>query len=81
MKSIKETFWLIVLIVIFTCAILHFFGCAGAKEAAAEATYLGQQLECVDHLNTRADIDGCRASVRKRWGIVETARDAGKGYR
>ncbi len=53
-------------------------GCAGAKEAVAEATYLGQQLECVDHLQTKADIDGCRASVRRRWGIVETVtKDAG----
>jgi len=56
-------------------------GCGCNKQAiaesVAEATYLGQQLQCVDNLNTREDIDGCRASVRRKWGIEETIRDAG----
>lgn len=81
MSSIKETIAAAVLLVLAYVAIAHCVGgCVSpkeAKEAAAEATYLGQQLECVDNLHTRADIDGCRASVRKRWGIVETIRDGG----
>ncbi len=47
-------------------------GCRPVLEKTAEVTYLGQQLECVDNLSTKADIDGCRDSVKRRW-----AKDAG----
>lgn len=52
-------------------------GCAAAKAEEAEATYLGQQLRCVDQYATRPDIDSCRRKVRAAWGITETARDGG----
>lgn len=51
--------------------------CTGLKGAAAEATYLGQQLECVDQARTLVESDECRAKVRERWGIVETRADGG----
>lgn len=52
-------------------------GCKAAMEPAAEATYLGQQLQCVDRSPTRELADECRRQVRARWGIAETAHDAG----
>lgn len=74
---IKETF-VAAGVLLFVCwLVLHFAGCAGAAESVAEATYLGQQLSCVDKYPTRKAIDACRLEVRKRWGIAETARDGG----
>jgi len=53
-------------------------GCsAGMKSAEAEATYLGQQLRCVDQAKTRDESEECRRKVRLAWGISETTRDAG----
>ncbi len=74
MKSLKETGGLILFLLVFAFIVSRLLGClpVEAKRAAAEATYLGQQLECVDNLETKADIDGCRNSVKRRW-----ARDAG----
>ena len=60
------------------CALL--LACSGPqKKAEAEASYLGQQLACVDKFDTRAAIDECRRLVRLQWGIVQTdAKDGGK---
>lgn len=59
------------------CAIL--LACSGPqKSAEAEASYLGQQLACVDKFDTRAAIDECRRLVRLQWGIAETSKDGGK---
>ena len=56
-------------------------GCSAGqqiKEATAEATYLGQQLACVDRSPSRELADECRREVRKRWGVSETVtRDGG----
>lgn len=58
--------------------IAHAAGCIDARPAVAEATYLGQQLRCVDKYNTRDAIEACRARVRRDWGIAETVtKDAG----
>lgn len=48
-----------------------------AKEQAADAVYLAEHLRCVDDFRTNPEIDACRAKVRARWGIVETARKDG----
>ena len=42
-------------------------GCA----AAAESTYTGQQLECVDRAKTLAESKACRAEVDRQWHIVD----------
>lgn len=74
MGSIKETLVAAIAVVIFYFVVMYLVGgCRPILETTAEATYLGQQLECVDNLPTKEDIDGCRASVKRRW-----AKDAGK---
>lgn len=47
--------------------------CAGAKETAAEATYLGQQLKCVDDSKTLEESRACRERVKAEW-----AKDGGR---
>lgn len=47
------------------------------KENAAEATYLGQHLRCVDGARTLEESKACRKSVDERWGIVTKISDAG----
>jgi hypothetical protein len=47
------------------------------KAVEAEATYLGQQLRCVDRAATLAESQTCRASVDEAWGIHHTVRDGG----
>ncbi len=74
MKSLRETAVVGLILLALACVYAYFAqGCKPALEKTAEATYLGQQLECVDNLQTKADIDGCRDSVKRRW-----AKDAGK---
>ena len=76
MKSVIETFLLIVFLITLGVLVTHFgIGCASVKESVAEATFLGQQLECVNNLETKRDIDACRNSVRRKWGKPE--RDGG----
>jgi len=75
MNRIRDTLFVIGVLLGMSIAVEKLCGCLSreAKEAAAEGTYLSQQLQCVDNLETKADIDGCRASVKARW-----AKDAGK---
>lgn len=52
-----------------------FLGCASAvKPVEAEATYLGQQVQCVDKYDTKQEIDWCRDAVKRRWAV---AKDGG----
>jgi len=45
-------------------------GCGGAStKEAANASYLAQQLECVDKAETSTEADACRARVREAWGV------------
>ncbi len=39
------------------------------RAAAAESTYLAQQLACVDRSATLEQSRACRADVRARWGV------------
>lgn len=70
-----------------------FVGCATlqAEKAAAEASYLGEQLRCVDAepkpaadagadvvAAARARIDACRAKVREQWTVADAAVEGGK---
>jgi outer membrane murein-binding lipoprotein Lpp len=64
-------------------------GCVSSQEVrerAADVTYLAEHLRCVDREPSlsfdapqearraaHARIDVCRADVRRRWGITETA--------
>ena len=68
-------------------------GCVSSQEVrerAADVTYLAEHLRCVDREPSlsfdapqearraaHARIDVCRADVRRRWGITETARKDG----
>lgn len=74
MKRLRETLGVVVFLIGLGLLVAKLTSClpVEVKQAAAEATYLGQQLECVDNLETKQDIDGCRASVKARW-----AKDAG----
>jgi hypothetical protein len=55
------------------CAARILAGCLppskGAREAAAEASYTGEHMACVDRYDTHAQIDACRDEVRRRWGV------------
>jgi hypothetical protein len=77
MSSLKETVVAALILFVVAYLVLHLAGCAGLRSDVAEATYLGQQLECVDKFATRKQIDACRADVRRKWGITETTRDGG----
>lgn len=70
---VARSFALFLVVLVTAVAIV---ACASGKSAVAEATYLGQQLECVDRHETREAIDRCRAEVRARWGIAEPVTDA-----
>lgn len=48
------------------------------KAIAAESSFFAQQLECVDKASTKAEADACRKAVHEKWGVAETAVDAGK---
>ncbi len=79
MKSTRDAVVIAAICVGTALVVLHILtGCVPqeAKPALAEATYLAQQLECIDHLETKEDIEGCRESVKRRW-----ARDAGRDAR
>lgn len=52
--------------------------CGSYRESAAEASYLAQQLHCVDKANSREQADQCRAEVNRKWGIIEARKDGGK---
>ena len=43
-------------------------------------TYAAEHMWCVKNFRTDPEIDACRASVRQRWGIVETVtkKDGGR---
>ena len=47
----------------------------GARETAAESTYLAEHLRCVDQFATRAEIDTCREGVRRRWAVKDAGGD------
>ncbi len=65
-------------IIVVGLLLLNAMGCSPtARAAEAEATYLADQLHCVDRATTRAEADSCRADVRRKWGIAETATDSG----
>lgn len=51
--------------------------CAGGatQQNVAMRTYEGEQAACVAAYATRAEIDACRATVRRLWGLEP--RDAG----
>ena len=57
-------------------ACLLLVGCAAAKKDAAEVTYDGQLIACVDRAQTLAESKACRAAVDEKWGI--TRSDAGR---
>jgi hypothetical protein len=44
-------------------------GCAAEKAVAAEATYEGQLLSCVERSATLAESRACRADVDARWSL------------
>lgn len=48
-----------------------------ALEKAAGGTYASEHMWCVERFNSDVEIDACRAAVRRRWGIVDTARKDG----
>lgn len=54
---------------------LFIVACSGVKPTpeVAEATYLTEQLECVNKNETRVAIDACRDQVRVKW-----SKDGGK---
>lgn len=52
----------------------HCQACGALKSSEAEATFLGQQVACIDKYETKADIDRCRRRVQAAW-----AGDAGDG--
>lgn len=76
MSRVRDTIVVILIMIGMAVAVRACTGCLprAAKEAAAEGTYLGQQLECVDNLEKKEDIQGCRESVKRRWA----KKDGGK---
>jgi hypothetical protein len=52
-------------------------GCASPQAAAAEAAYTADHLRCVDKAATLEESRECRASVDRKYGIVQTVRDGG----
>ena len=52
-------------------------GCASRDAAAAEAAYTADHLRCVDKATTLEESRECRASVDRKYGIVQTTRDGG----
>ena len=48
-----------------------------ALERAAAAAYGREHVACAKPGRTNAEINACRDEVRRRWGVVETSRDAG----
>ena len=64
--------WKSFLAIALFCLISAFINLAGCVSrapvaSAAEAAYLGQQLECVDKAETRSEADVCRSSVKAKW--------------
>ncbi len=51
--------------------------CAAAAAPTAEASYLAQQLECVDKASSRQAADICRDAVRKAW-TTDAGTEGGK---
>ncbi len=79
MRPEVKDFVAFVAFVIFMAFVLHFWGCVPPKASQAEATYLAQQLACVERYETRVEIDDCRERVWADWGITQTKRkDAGR---
>lgn len=57
--------------------------CVAAKPIEADATYLGQQLACVDKAHTIPESRTCRDWVDARWGVeprtvIVDAKDGGE---
>jgi hypothetical protein len=48
-----------------------------AAQDAAEHSYGGALLKCVDDAQTLAESKACRARVDREWGVTSTVRDAG----
>jgi hypothetical protein len=82
-RALGETIALGIALLALGCIVGHCAsGCApstAAKEKAADATYAAEHMRCVEANDTKATIDACRAAVRVRWGITETAtKDGGR---
>ncbi len=78
MKSVKDTACLIAFLLLLTFMVSKAIGCVPreAKEAAAEGTYLGQQIDCVDKWKpNQPAIDECRDAVKARWGVKDAGGD------
>lgn len=77
MKSTRDTLGLAAILVLTAFLVDRSLGCTTreAKEATAEATYLGQQLECVDKYKTKQAIDACREVVKERWSVKDAGGD------
>jgi hypothetical protein len=50
-------------------------GCTAIKQDAAEATYSGQQAECVAEAQSLGQSKKCRAEVDARWGRTDGGAD------
>ena len=50
-------------------------GAAAAERSTAEATYLAQQLACVDDNPNKWAIDACRDAVKQAWANGDAGAD------
>jgi hypothetical protein len=64
--------WAFLVLFGFGGAVLGLAHCTALKEDTAEATYSGQQAECVAEAQSLAQSKKCRAEVDARWGRVDS---------
>ncbi len=77
MKRTRDSAGLIAILILLAFLVERSLGCASraAKEAAAETTYIGQQMDCVEKFGVKQDIEDCRNAVKARWSVKDAGGD------